>query len=616
VTPERDLDTSFVLVEGDWSRARAARLVRHLGADWVVVHVRTGRESRYDAFARDHAAFVLEQGQGETVADALLGHPSLLGVGPHVVVRRGRVVGLETPLEDAPSATRGTESVGIDLLGAPGGAALPQSGGTHDAAAAPEPVSRAVAVGAPSQVGLGQRAWVVVRLIADMTAPGTVPVSTAVGESIGIVVQASATLEIDGASDGELTVTAAGAPALRFRLLGRTVGPGDVTVYVFLGQQGVGSVTVPVEVVAQGEEIVGEPSTMRIDPPLYRAPDLQLLVLEGRSGYTLRLTAADLDQGLNLAPFGPFELQPEPKQFFQDFYGDIQQILVADATAKQKLYRLASKGNYLFDRLLPPPARAHLWKLRGRIRSVHIQSEEPWIPWELLKLSGDDGAGAIAEGGFLCEEFEVTRWIPGLPYRADLALANIGVVAPADAGLAAAPAERQALLALQTPTRQVTEIEAEEVALRDALKSGAYDGLHFTGHGLAAADNADRAEIRLEEGSRLRPEDLTGVVANLGRGRPLVFLNACQIGRAGMGLTGPGGWPRGFLGAGAGAFVGPYWNVIDASAAVFAREFYRGLLAGATVGKAALDARLQIKAASDPTWLAYSVYSHASACVR
>jgi CHAT domain-containing protein len=83
-----------------------------------------------------------------------------------------------------------------------------------------------------------------------------------------------------------------------------------------------------------------------------------------------------------------------------------------------------------------------------------------------------------------------------------------------------------------------------------------------------------------------------------------------------MGLNSPGGWPRGFLAAGAGAFIGPYWKVLDGAAAGFSTAFYQALLNGASVGKAALDARAQIRAASDPTWLAYSVYAHPDARVR
>ncbi len=227
-----------------------------------------------------------------------------------------------------------------------------------------------------------------------------------------------------------------------------------------------------------------------------------------------------------------------------------------------------------------------------------------------MKPSGVDENGNVVEGGFLCEDYEVTRWVPGLRYQRNLTMKQMGLVVPADSGLAASVPERAAMLALATSERQVLEIDAEEVALRKALSGGTLDAIHFTGHGVAGASTGDLAEIRLEAGSRLRPEDLTGVVANLGRQHPVVFLNACEIGRAGMGLTRPGGWPRGFLAAGAGAFVGPFWKVADASAATFASCFYQALLAGQTVGAAARAARLAIQAASDPTWLAYSVYAH------
>jgi CHAT domain-containing protein len=244
---------------------------------------------------------------------------------------------------------------------------------------------------------------------------------------------------------------------------------------------------------------------------------------------------------------------------------------------------------------------------------VHIQSQEPWVPWELLKPSGDDGAGNVVEAGFLCEDYEVTRWVPGIGYCHDLSMSNVGVVIPPDSGLAASIPERDQMLALATSQRQITPIQPEEVALRKALAEGTLDVIHFTGHGVAGRASADRAEIRLEAGSRLRPEDLSGVVANLGKRKPIVFLNACEIGRAGMGLTRPGGWPRGFLAAGAGAFIGPFWKVADASAATFAASFYEQLIGGKSVAAAARAARLAIQAASDPTWLAYSVYANCDA---
>jgi hypothetical protein len=323
------------------------------------------------------------------------------------------------------------------------------------------------------------------------------------------------------------------------------------------------------------------------------------------------LDAADPALKVNAVRF-TFTLRQDPRAFFEAFYTEIEGTLASAATVPQKMQRLGAQGAYLFEQL-PPGARDVVWRLRSQIRSVHIQSQEPWVPWELMKLWGDDETGSAVEAGFLCEEYDVTRWVPGLPYRHDLTMTEVGVVIPDDSALPASVAERDTILALRTPKRQITRIKAEEVAVRKALARGTLDIIHFTGHGVAGSADPDRAEIRLEAGSRLSPADLTGVAVNLGRRSPIVFLNACEIGRSGMGLTQPGGWPRAFLAAGAGAFVAPFWKIADGSAANFAGTFYGCLIGGASVGAAVRTSRLAVQAASDPTWLAYSVYAHCDA---
>ena len=59
----------------------------------------------------------------------------------------------------------------------------------------------------------------------------------------------------------------------------------------------------------------------------------------------------------------------------------------------------------------------------------------------------------------------------------------------------------------------------------------------------------------LQGGDRLKPENLSGRTANLGRPHPLVFLTACQIGQSGIAFTGMGGWAIRFLKAGAAGFL-------------------------------------------------------------
>jgi len=107
-----------------------------------------------------------------------------------------------------------------------------------------------------------------------------------------------------------------------------------------------------------------------------------------------------------------------------------------------------------------------------------------------------------------------------------------------------------------------------------------------------------------QEGNLAGPDDAV---------RPLVVLNACQVGRAGLQLTSIGGFADAFIHAGAGSFVSSLWAVGDEPAASFTTEFYRRLKAGATIAKASVAAREKARAAGDATWLAYVVYAHPDA---
>ena len=119
-----------------------------------------------------------------------------------------------------------------------------------------------------------------------------------------------------------------------------------------------------------------------------------------------------------------------------------------------------------------------------------------------------------------------------------------------------APIEQKYLLSLAQNGRQVTPIPARLLNVLSELASGKHDGWHFTGHGGYRSSDPNRSVIYLEDQEHFTPEHLVGVVTNLGYAHPLVFLNACQIGRGGMSLTDIGGWASQFLAAGAGAFIG------------------------------------------------------------
>jgi CHAT domain-containing protein len=196
-----------------------------------------------------------------------------------------------------------------------------------------------------------------------------------------------------------------------------------------------------------------------------------------------------------------------------------------------------------------------------------------------------------------------------------LKLDNIAMVVPADSGLPFAQEEREYLLGLAGEKRTVNEIPATYTAVLVALASGQYDGWHFSGHGASRSQDANRSAIFLTDNKPFTPEALSGPMKNLGKAKPLVFLNACQVGRGGLSLSDIGGWGEKFLRAGAAAFVGTYWNVSDRPALEFARALYGRLLTGMPIGQAAKEARAEIKAGGDPTWLAYTVFADPAATV-
>ena len=59
------------------------------------------------------------------------------------------------------------------------------------------------------------------------------------------------------------------------------------------------------------------------------------------------------------------------------------------------------------------------------------------------------------------------------------------------------------------------------------------------------------------------------------KSRPMVFLNACEVGRPTVALAGIGGFAAAFLELGAAAVIAPLWSVKDTIAYEVAKKFYR-----------------------------------------
>lgn len=342
-------------------------------------------------------------------------------------------------------------------------------------------------------------------------------------------------------------------------------------------------------------------------------PDLKLLIRENRAAERLEFSlfrrGAD-GEVFHDMPVGEIALRGDPDLFFRRFFEEIEKLPQQPENAPAYIAeRIAAKGRELFQRFLPEALQVEVWRLRNHIKSVLIQSQEPWIPWELCQLTGV-AAGEHEDGLFFCEQFAVTRWLSQWPLQARLSLHNMAVIHAEKTGLKMAAAEVELLKSKQTSERRVTQVPARWQDVRAALATGMYDGIHFTGHAGYSSDSPSDSPILLEDGLKLRPSDLSGAVSKFGQAKPLVFLNGCRTARVGFAVTSMGGWAECVVRNGAAAFVGSMWIVQDEPAYKFAECFYENLFQGVPLGEAVRKARVQAKQNGDPSWLAYTVYGH------
>jgi len=608
---------SYMLLQAKWAVSKARELIGRLDSTHVIVHrseltdfyylytksEAIGRLANHDAQATLFDAFNLHEYTATPPSDAFAAADEVPDRA--VVMEEGRVVGFFDAT--VPPTERGTRR----------GDGQTSYGGV-------QPVPRSLVTQFPDQVHLAEIVSLLVSLSAEPDHGSALPVALPVGSAIDVVVVPKRGLVLEGKGEGALVVSDEQETLPpQFKLRATELGPAKLQVLAFHQGQPLGAITLAPTVVpadqSADEKRASRQQEMASIVPAHQ-PDLMLLILEhqshGQPVLTFRLSAAAPELGFNLKPFGPVPLRTDPFQYFQKFFEDIENWPIASPQDKVKVeQRLAAKGSMLFGKLLPADLRVLLWQLRDRIKIVQVQSEEPWIPWELCKLEGRED-GRVVEGPFLWEAFAMTRWLPGIGFKPNLSLRKIALVFLRDSGLPLATSEVEYVLSMADGGRQVERVPATEVEVKAALASGAFDGWHFTGHGGFRARDPNRSKMLLEDGEKLRPDDLSGRVRSLGLARPLVFLNACQIGRSALSLTDIGGWAAQFLRAGAVAFVGAYWSVYDQAAHDFARAFYGRLLAGLSIGQADQEARAAIKPLGDPTWLAYTVFADPLATVQ
>jgi CHAT domain len=282
--------------------------------------------------------------------------------------------------------------------------------------------------------------------------------------------------------------------------------------------------------------------------------------------------------------------------------------------------RLERIGSHIFDDLFPDLLKVEYANFRDKIETLWITSDEPWIPWELVRPYSADYSD-----DFLAAKFHLTRWHGEIEPKPRFDISHIAWI---EAGTveneavlesAAGECSHLAQLAREHSVRDLGSREANRETIRQLFSQEQDIQLwHVAAHGRLGVQDPARNAIVLH-GGRWEADDLTGDDKTaIGKARPLVFFNACLVAQQDFTFGELAGWPAAWLKSRCGAFLGPQWSLDSDLAAVFSRAFYDALAEHETLGIAASRARAAVRKAAptDPAWLSYAVYGNPNAVVE
>lgn len=369
---------------------------------------------------------------------------------------------------------------------------------------------------------------------------------------------------------------------------------------------------------------------LRFDPDL-EAPDLT--IIENRVGNTLRLVffsphAAPVEADIP----DPDALHAWIEAHYAQMVMHGRGIAAVDDAGQSSPQRAADYingfGSELYDRIAPQAFKTLFWKLMDNsynhspankhanehFEYIQVLSDDPAIPWELMRPVRTDGSGRL---DFLGLHFSIARWPIGTHGAArppqSLALSQSAVIAPVYRGtqqLASAGDELTALKAIQG----FTQVSGDYAAVRNLAMHPPQGVVHFAGHGAVTdAGGVPQFAILLED-TQMDPVTWQSLQAPSTDSHPLFFFNACDVGESRRFLNDVDGWAPVLLSGGASGYIGALWPVNDAIAEAVAASFYRQLSRsisgnGANVAETLAKARADVfSRTGDPTALAYVFY--------
>ena len=268
---------------------------------------------------------------------------------------------------------------------------------------------------------------------------------------------------------------------------------------------------------------------------------------------------------------------------------------------------------------------------------VHLQLQLPrtllHYPWEIVRdRYGTLGTRyAIARQVFLDVGLSNRQHVRRAPRRERLRVLIVGNPSGSSLPWASLEATQvyQTFRALQRESGSIQLDRDEDVFIdqavsvsdmRDWLRSGRYDVVHFCGHARFDPRHPARSAWMLSDGP-LEAEQIRNTLRQSDSPPWLVYANACSAGRDGAQGSGPDGFLQdvtglasAFINAGVAAYMGPLWPIMDSPACDLARRFYHQLVVGrTTMGAALRDARTRLVTEGSYAWASLVLYGDSTA---
>lgn len=423
-----------------------------------------------------------------------------------------------------------------------------------------------------------------------------------------------------------------------FKLEAVDLGPGEVTIVVRQHHE------TPLATLRLTSEIVRDAPTGDRAPAeaLVTAPEPRVVALptlridESRAGGE---TSLDVAVQIGAASVTGSMRRIDKARVVADAYDRIKTLSARlkrepDAAERKRegLDGLRSIGVDLARKVLTRDVRRFLWQHLDDLDHLFIQTTGEFdIPWELLYVSDPDDT--VESKDVVVDQFlgmrGATRWVYNTAWTEHVTVgrgrANYLCPSYRDRRLTLTFTQGEGSFVRSVFKARVVR-PGNAASLTKIITDG-FDLLHFAGHGVWTDAPPDqrlllaryRRSTPPPEGSSYAASDLRrdlpdAAMVDRSKRAPMVFLNACDVGRLDTSEPGLGGFPEAFLRGGVGVLLGCCWAVDDGVAGHFVRDFYEALTT-ADLHDALGAARRSSLDHDDLSGLAYVAYAHPYATV-